>query len=92
MIFGTLAWTIELYMTKYIIGEIFSSGGVTLYKNPSDKTVNYLFLTKFIKFYIHENCIYSEALEDIPEVQVINDYCNKLDFPMLEEVNECFSR
>jgi len=33
-----------------------------------------------------------EALEDIPEVQVINDYCNKLDFPMLEEVNQCFSR
>ena len=30
MIFGTLAWTIELYMTKYIIGEIFSSGGATL--------------------------------------------------------------
>ena len=39
MSFGTLAWTIELYMTKYIIGEIFSSGGATLYKNPSDQTV-----------------------------------------------------
>ena len=26
-------------MTKYIIGEIFSSGGATLYKNPSDQTV-----------------------------------------------------
>ena len=39
MIFGTLAWTIELYMTKYIIGEIFSSGGATLYKDPSDQTV-----------------------------------------------------
>ena len=26
-------------MTKYIIGEIFSSGEATLYKNPSDKTV-----------------------------------------------------
>ena len=37
--FGTLAWTIELYMTKYIISEIFSSGGATLYKNPSDQTV-----------------------------------------------------
>ena len=31
MIFGTLAWTIELYMSKYIIGEIFSSGRATLY-------------------------------------------------------------
>ena len=39
MIFGTLAWTVELYMTKYIIGEIFSSGRATLYKNPSDQTV-----------------------------------------------------
>ena len=39
MIFGTLAWTIVLYMTKYIIGVIFSSGGATLYKNPSDQTV-----------------------------------------------------
>ena len=26
-------------MTKYIIGEILSSGGATLYKNPSDQTV-----------------------------------------------------
>ena len=26
-------------MTKYIIGEIFSSGGATLYKNPSEQTV-----------------------------------------------------
>ena len=26
-------------MTKYIIGEIFNSGRVTLYKNPSDQTV-----------------------------------------------------
>ena len=26
-------------MTKYIIGEIFSSDGATLYKNPSDQTV-----------------------------------------------------
>ena len=31
-----------MYMTKYIIGEIFSSGGATLYKNPSDQTVNIL--------------------------------------------------
>ena len=26
-------------MTKYIIGEYFSSGGATLYKNPSDQTL-----------------------------------------------------
>ena len=49
MIFGTLAWTIELYMTKYIISEIFSFGGATLYKNPSDQTVNtHYFLSNII--------------------------------------------
>ena len=26
-------------MEKYILGEIFSSGGTTLFKNPSDQTV-----------------------------------------------------
>ena len=31
--------TTELWMTKYIIGEFFSSGGATLYKNHSDQTV-----------------------------------------------------
>ena len=31
--------TTTLYMIKYTIGEIFSSGGATLYKNPSDQTV-----------------------------------------------------
>ena len=37
-IFNILDNTTELYMTIYIIGEIFSSGGATLYKNPSDQT------------------------------------------------------
>ena len=36
-------------MTKYIIGEIFSSGGATLYKNPSDQTV-FSALIKSINF------------------------------------------
>ena len=39
MIFNILDNTTELWMTKHIIGEIFSSGGPTLYKNPSDQTV-----------------------------------------------------
>ena len=39
MIFNILDNTTELWMTKYIIGEIFSSGGATLYKNHSDQTV-----------------------------------------------------
>ena len=40
-IFIILDNTTELWMTKYIIGEIFSSGGATLYKNPSDQTVTH---------------------------------------------------
>ena len=41
MIFNILDNTTELSMTKYIIGEIFSSSRATLYKNPpSDQTVN----------------------------------------------------
>ena len=39
MIFNILDNTTELYITKYIIGEIFSSSRATLYKNPSDQTV-----------------------------------------------------
>ena len=38
-IFNILDTTTELWMTKNIIGEIFSSGGATLDKNPSDQTV-----------------------------------------------------
>ena len=37
--FNILDNTTELWMTKYIIGEFFSSGGATLYKDPSDQTV-----------------------------------------------------
>ena len=39
-IFNILDNTTELWMTKYRIGEIFSSGGATLYKKPSDQTEN----------------------------------------------------
>ena len=39
-IFNILDNPTELWMTKYIIGEFFSSGGATLYKNPSDQTVD----------------------------------------------------
>ena len=39
MIGNILDNTTELWMTKYIIGEISSSGGATLYKNPSDQNV-----------------------------------------------------
>ena len=39
-IFNILDNTTELWMTKYRIGEIFSSGGATLYKKPSDQAEN----------------------------------------------------
>ena len=42
-IFNILDNTTELWMTKYAIGEIFSSGGATLYKNYSDQTVRDFF-------------------------------------------------
>ena len=49
-------------MTKYIIGEIFTSGGATLYKNPSDETVYqtiYKIATHFIfNTTIARNCKY----------------------------------
>ena len=40
MIGNILDNSTELYMIKYTFGEIFSSGGATLYKNPSDQTVS----------------------------------------------------
>ena len=39
MIGNILDNTTEFYMIKYTFGEIFSSGGATLFKNPSDQTV-----------------------------------------------------
>ena len=52
MIFNILENTTELYITKYIIDEIFSSGGSTLYKNSSDQTVTAnLHMILLIKIY-----------------------------------------
>ena len=50
MIFNILDNTTELWMTKYIIGEIFSSSGATLYNNHTDQNVSqtvlyYVFVT-----------------------------------------------
>ena len=53
-IFNILDNTNELWMTKYIIGEIFSSGGATLYKNTSDQTVEKE--TSFTLNYIQTTC------------------------------------
>ena len=40
MIGNILDNTTELYMIQYTFDEIFSSGGATLCKNPSDQTVS----------------------------------------------------
>ena len=53
MIFNILDNTTELWMTKYIIGEIFSSSGATFYKNPSDQTVYTYVLYVFLVILIH---------------------------------------
>ena len=45
MIFNILDNATELWMTKSIIGEIFSSGGATLHKNSYDQTVRLLLST-----------------------------------------------
>ena len=46
MIFNILENTTKLWMTKYIIGEIFSSGRATFYKNPTDQTVHHINILK----------------------------------------------
>ena len=56
MIFNILDNTTELWMTKYIIGEIFSSGGATLCKNPSDQTVTGSFIIVEEMDSIKKNC------------------------------------
>ena len=50
MIGNILDNTTELYMMKYTFGEIFSSGGATLYKDPSDQTVlsQFFWVTLFL--------------------------------------------
>ena len=51
MIRNILDNTTELYMKKYTFGEIFSSRGETLCKNPSDQTV-FRVLRTFTKGFI----------------------------------------
>ena len=88
MIFRTLAWTIELYMsmTKYIIGESFSSGGATLYKNPSDQWSNcvkasdkcktsFLYLDGYLPSSFSEKIIFLKTFFCIPSrIWVIQFY------------------
>ena len=54
-IFNILDNTTELWMTKYIMGELFSSSGATLYKNPSDQIVKSMVLGKMWFFcFVHK--------------------------------------
>ena len=53
IIFNILDNTTELWMTKYIICEILSSGRATFYKNPSDPSVyNRQYICIYIKLLI----------------------------------------
>ena len=56
MIFSILDNTTELWMTKYIIVEIFNSSGAILYKNHSDQSVTYIGRS-FINTYVLEKSI-----------------------------------
>ena len=60
MIGNILDNTTELYMIQYTFGEIFSSGGATLYKNPSDQTVRrraYFFLIRLYLGFNHDDIV-----------------------------------
>ena len=63
--------TTELYMIKYTFGEIFSSGGATLYKNPSDQTVvsrsksHLVILLNIVYNYHHIRC-YRTGVSSFP--------------------------
>ena len=57
MIFNILDNTTELWMTKYIIGEIFSSSGATLHKNSSDQTVTESDLLNTYSYHVHLHLI-----------------------------------
>ena len=66
MIGNILDNTTELYMIKYTSGEIFSSGGATLYKNPSDQTVTYNILPEriiLIEMYYHIFALFGDIKE-----------------------------
>ena len=63
MIGNILDSTTELYLIKYTFGEIFSSGGATLYKNPSDQTVQTLYKKKLVYF---------KATEKVKKIQFLH--------------------
>ena len=62
MIGNILDNTTELYMIKYTFGEILSSGGATLPKNPSDQAVfSLLLLGWFISLLVKTTRFYQKT-------------------------------
>ena len=74
-IFNILDNTTELWMTKYIIGEIFSSGGATLYKNPSDQTVRSFDFQSEFNFRIFQQ--WKKNVKTLIYVSKRQVFCNK---------------
>ena len=88
-IFNILDNTTDLWMTKYIIGEIFSCGGATLYKNPSDQTVIYPYYAIAKKMCQIQGYIFPSKIETIP--QCSQNFQNFSDILKLDYMHEGFS-
>ena len=69
MIFNILDNTTELWMTKYIIGEIFSSDGATLYKIPSNLYRN------MYELYFNVSDIFLDQLQEIRKTSMTRIIC-----------------
>ena len=72
MIFNILDNTTELWMTKYIICDFFSSGGATLYKNPSDQSV-----TSAAKIFLIFFPAFPELANIVKSLNYKCHYCDK---------------
>ena len=88
MIFNILVNTTELWMTKNIIGEIFSSGGATLYKKLSDQTVvkayeQSLFIPPFAHSAFWQGCQLSQPFCSRALKQIADIFCFFLSQPLL---------
>ena len=70
MIFNILDNTTEFWMKKYIVGEIFSSGGATFYKSYSDQTVRMSKSGFFPIFFSRENILNYYFFDNIITIKV----------------------
>ena len=74
---GTTIFNILDNTTEFIIGEIFSSGGATLYKNPSDQTM----LCR-LGFNFYKKMIDQTNIENVTKAMKLNGLESKTDFNM----------